>query len=416
VRHIFEGLKVADFSWVATGPQVTRALAQQGAVVVKVESHKYPDPLRTFYPFKDNIPAIDRSAFFAAYNPDKYSISLDLNKLQGQQVAKKLVTWADIVIENMSPGTMARWGLDYESCKQLKPDIIYISTTQMGQSGPYSLFAGYGQFAAAMAGFFHLTGWSYRDPSMIYNNYPDFIAPHFITITLVGALLYRHRTGKGMYIEQSQIEAAIYFLGPALLDYFVNGREANRQGNRDPYMVPHGIFPCQGEDEWVAIAVSTNEEWQNLCRALGREDWLQDERFATILARKENEGELEELISNWTKEHTPEEVMDILQSAGVAAGVVATSEDLFNDPQLKHRGHFKTLEHRVIGRHSYQAPAFRFSKTPHYMKRAGPTLGEDNEYVYKEILGFTDEEIAELLIEGVITTDADVPEILKGKK
>ncbi len=239
--------------------------------------------------------------------------------------------------------------------------------------------------------------------------YTDTVAPGFSIIALVSALLYRRRTGKGVFIDQSQTEAGLYFLGPTFLDSLVNGREASRQGNRDPYMVPHGIFPCRGDDRWVAIAVSNEEEWQKFRQALEREEWLQDEKFATLMARKDNEDELERLISEWTAQRTPEEVMEFLQSAGVPAGIVASTEDLFNDPQLKQREHFGTLEHKVVGRHSYELPSFRFSKMPHQPQRPAPLLGEHNEYVLKELLGFTDDEIVQFLIEGAITTDADLP-------
>lgn len=405
MKEVFEGIKVADFSWVGVGPQIGRELAEHGATVVRIESHRYPDPLRTMYPFKDGKPGVNRSAFGAAYNTNKYGISLDLNLPKGQEVARRLIAWADIVAESMTPGTMAKWGLDYESCRRIKSDIIYFSTSQQGSYGPYANFSGYGMFGASMAGFSFITGWPDRPPCLLYNNYTDFIAPHFITVALVGALLHRHRTGKGVYLEQAQIEAGIYFLGPAVLDYFINNREMQRNGNRDPNMCPHGIFPCQGEDNWVAIAISTQEEWQSFCTAIEKPEWLEDARFSQFEARKQNEEELERLISQWTSKHTPDEIMKILQAAGVPAGTVQTSEGLFNDPQLRHRQHFRPLHHKVIGVHHYHAPAYRLSKTPCQLKKAGPTLGEDNEYVYKEILGLSDDEIAELVIEGVITTE-----------
>jgi benzylsuccinate CoA-transferase BbsF subunit len=212
-----------------------------------------------------------------------------------------------------------------------------------------------------------------------------------------------------MLIDQSQAESAAYFLGPAFLDYFANGRVQTRQGNRDPQMVPHGIFPCCGEDEWVAIAVSNEDEWRRFCHALGREEWLRDERFATLRARKQNEDELEKLISEWTKERTSRDAMECLHSAGVPAGIVATNADLFNDPQLKHRQHFGKLEHPVVGSYSYERHSFKLSKVPYRVQRPAPFLGEHNALVLKEFLGYTDDEIADFLVEGVITTEADFP-------
>jgi len=413
-KQVFEGVKVADFSWVAVGPQVARELAEHGATVIRIECHRYPDTLRTVMPFRDSIPGIDRSAFGAAFNTNKYGISLDLNLPRGQEIAKKLVLWADVVTDSMTPGTMAKWGLDYESCRKLKPDVIYYSTCQMGQHGPYAKFGGYGMFGVAYAGYSQVTGWPDRDPVLLFNNYSDFVAPWYLTAALIGALLYRRKTGQGMYLDMAQVEAGVSFLGPAVLDYIVNGRIASRQGNRDPYMAPHGVYPCRVPDRWIAIAIENPEQWEAFCCVLGHPEWTEDPKFATILARKENEAELDQLVSQWTRDYPAEQIMAMMQAAGVPCGVVQTCEDLFNDPQLKHREHFRFLEHKVIGRHAYNAPAYRLSKTPADIKMPGPCLGEHNEYVYKEILGLTDDELADLLVEGVITTETDVPETLRG--
>ncbi len=213
-----------------------------------------------------------------------------------------------------------------------------------------------------------------------------------------------------------QNEVGIGFWGPALLDYIVNGRIATRMGNREPYMAPHGAFPCRGEDKWVSIAATNDGEWQALCSAMADPDWTREPRFATFLGRKENEDELEHLLAEWTKDYAPHQLMATLQAAGVSSGVVQTCEDLSNDPQLKHRGHFVPLEHRVIGVHHYYMPAYRLSKTPAQLRRASPCLGQDNEFVYKEILGYSDEEVTQFLLDGVITTEHDLPDVLKPKK
>jgi benzylsuccinate CoA-transferase BbsF subunit len=411
-KQVFEGVKVADFSWVGVGPQAARELAEHGATVVRVECHRYPDTLRLIMPFKDFVAGIDRGAFFAAFNTNKYGMSVDMNRPKGREIAQKLVRWADIVTDGMTPGTMAKWGLDYESCRKTKPDIVYFSTCQQGQYGPYAKFGGYGMFAATMGGFSHVSGWPDMDPPHIFNNYTDFISPWYLVIAVVGALLRRRKTGKGMYIDQAQIEAGITFLGPYVLDYMVNGRVAKRMGNRDRSMAPHGAYPCLGNDRWVVIAVRDDDEWAYLCDLTGHAEWEDDERFATIRARKKNEEILDELIAAWTKEFTPEQIMAMLQSAGIPCGLVERPEDLFNDAQLKHREHFRILEHKVIGKHAYNAPAYRLSKTPNRITKPAPCLGEDNEFVYREILGFSADEIADLLVEGVITTDADLPAVM----
>ena len=419
-KRILEEIKVADFSWVGVGPQVARELAEHGATVVRVESHKRPDLLRVQVPYKDGIPGIDRSAFGAAYNSNKYGMSLDLTQPKGREVARRLVAWADLVTEGMTPGSMARLGLDYESCRQIKPDIIYFSTCQMGQTGPYRTYSGYGQMGAAYAGFSHLTGWPDRPPVVIPNAYTDYIAPWYLCSAVLATLDYRRRTGKGLYLDQAQIEAGIALWGPGLLDYTVNGRIPTRTGNRDHHMSPHGAFPCQSfpgkDDRWATIAVASDEEWQALRRLMGDPQWAREPRFANLVGRKENEDELEPLIAEWSKDYAPHQLMAMLQAAGVTAGVVQTCEDLFNDSQLKHRQHFRLLRHKVIGEHHYEAPAYKLSKTPAHIWKAGPCLGEDNEFVYKELLGYSHEEVTQFLLDGVITTEHDVPDILKPKK
>jgi len=413
-KQVFKGINVADFSWVGVGPQVGRELAAHGATVVRVESHKRPDTLRIAGPFKDSVPGIDRSAFGTAYNTNKYGISVDLTTVKGKEAAKKLIKWADIVSEGFTPGTMDTLGLGYKDAKEIKPDIIYFSTCQMGQKGPLSKFGGYGEFGAAYAGFCHLLGWPESTPLPVVNAHTDFISPWYMVMTLVGALIHRRKTGKGMYLDQSQIEAGVNFLGPLILDYYANNRVASRMGNHDPYMVPHNLYPCLGEDRWIAISVSNEDEWQRLCTSADHLEWLDDPLFATINARKENEGKLDQLIGRWTKDFTPYQLMAMLQNADVPSGVVQTAEDVLNDPQLKERNHFRFLHHPVIGEHAYNSPAYRLSKTPNNIKKAGPCLGEDNEYVFSQILGYSDDEIEELLINGIITTDADAPQALQG--
>jgi len=408
-KQIFEGLKIADFSWAGVGPVVGRELAEHGATVIRVESHRAPDSLRTFAPHFEFKPGLDCAMFGVCYNTQKYGMSVNLGHPKGKEVARKLVAWADVIAESFTPGTMAKWGLDYESCKKIKPDIIYFSTCQQGQWGPNKNFGGYGMFAATMSGYAHVTGWPDREPSIMYNNYTDFISPYYLIVGLLGALLHRRKTGEGMYIEQAQYEAGVSFMGPAILDYAVNGRVAYRMGNRDPYMSPHGAFPCLGKDRWIAIAVRSDEEWCGLRAAMGDPEWAAEPRFSTFLGRKENEDELERLLGDWTKDFVDRELMGILQSYGVAASVVQSCEDLVEfDPQLKERKHFRSLEHKVMGMRVWNAPSYTLSKTPNEINKAGATIGEDNEYVYKEILGYTDDDIAEFLVNGVITTEMDL--------
>ena len=249
-----------------------------------------------------------------------------------------------------------------------------------------------------------------RTPLLLYNNYSDFVAPWYQTTALIGALLHRRRTGRGMFLDQSQIEAGVTMLGPMMLDYAVNGRVAGRIGNHDPGLCPHNAYPGRGDDCWLVVAVRNEDDWRALCGVIGQPEWTRDPKFATLAARKDNEEELDRLIGVWTAERTPEATTALLQSAGVPAAPMLTSgEGIVNDPQATHREAFRWLDHAEIGSMLYTTPSYRLSATPAGVTKAAPCLGEDNEYVYKDILGYSDDEIAEFLVEGVITTEADLP-------
>ena len=402
--RIFEGIKVADFTWVGVGPITIKNLADHGATVVHIESHTHLDTLRMTPPFKDGVPGVDRSAFMADYNTNKYGISLDINTPKGFEIAKKLILWADVVAESFSPRAMAKWGLDYETIRKIKPDIIYYSASQQGHGGPHSGFIGFGMMMASLSGFAHLTGWPDRDPAPPYGAYTDFISPFFGSAALVAALDHRRKTGVGQHLDLSQLECGLQLIAPVQMDYVLNGNEMVRDGNRDPRAAPHNAYPCKRHDSWCAIAVFTDVEWANFCMILDRPDWLRDPRFETLDSRKANEEELDRLIGDWTRQHEAKEVMELLQAVGIPAGVVLNSEGQFNDRQVRHRGFFHYLDHQVIGRHAYDGFSFELSRTPGNLT-AAPTLGQHNEYVYKEILGLTDEEIGDLIAEGVITTE-----------
>ncbi len=408
-KQILEGLKVIEFCWAGVGPQIHRELAEHGATVVKVESHARLDLMRTAAPFKDNIPSYDRSAYFAAYNTTKLSISVNLAKPESQPLIRRLVGWADVLGEAWAPGVMAKLGLDYESCRKINPGIIYFSTCMLGQSGPHRDFTGVGNHLNAIGGFSHATGWPDGEPTNVHTAYSDFIAPWYVVIAVVGALLRRRRTGLGTYIEESQLEAALTFLGPHVLDFAANHNLLERKGNRDRYMSPHGVYPCRGADRWVAIAVEDDDGWLCLRQVMGDPEWARDPRFDTVVGRKQNEDELDRLLGDWTKGFPPEQVMAMLQGRGIAAGVVQTGQDLLADPHLAARGHFRRLDHPILGPHPYNAPAYQLSRTPCEITRPSPCLGEHNEHVLKNLLGYSDDEIADMLVNGVITTDADAP-------
>ncbi|MFC1864328.1 CaiB/BaiF CoA transferase family protein [Chloroflexota bacterium] len=400
-EKVLEGVKVADFTQVFAGPLTTKALADYGALVIKIESKVRPDGERASRPMKDNIAGWNRGGMFNQYNTGKLDVNINITHPKGLEIAKKFVAWADVVVENFAGGVMKRLGLGYEELKKVKPDIIMVSSCMQGQTGPFSSQPGLGGQLTALSGLSHIAGWPDREPPYI-GVYTDFIAPHFHVLAIVSALLYRRRTGKGQYLDLSQYENSVHFVAPILLDYTINRRVASRMGNRYSYAAPHGAYRCRGNERWCAIAVFTDEEWKNFCKVIGNPTWTKDPKFATLLARKENEDELERLVEEWTINHSAEEVMTMMQAVGVAAGVVQNGEDLLeHDPQLKHRHFYWEVEHPEVG--SYRAPSHSsiLSKSPCEVRRA-PLMGEHTEYALKEILGMSDEEVADLVVEGAV--------------
>lgn len=400
-KGIFEGVKILGFGQIVAGPLISTYLADYGAEVIHVESHTRPDQNRFLPPFKDNKFGINRGLNLAIYSHNKYGITLNLRHPKGVEVAKRIVkNWANVVTENFTPGVMKRQGLGYEELKKIKPDIIMLSTCNLGQTGPYANHPGLGSHLTHFSGFSHLTGWPDRDPLVLYGPYIDFIGVVYGTIALVSALEYRRRTGKGQRVDIAQLEGGIQFLIPILLEYVVNGRIQGRKGNRCDYTAPHGAFPCLGKDRWCVIAVFTDEEWGKLCQVMGEPAWTKDPKFATLLERKRNESELERLISEWTSKRTAEEVMAELQSVGVEAGVVKNTKEMYEDEHLN-RYLWAEMVHPEIGKYHVQLPPYRLSEVPPQLRMSGPLIGEHNEYVYRKLAGFSKEEYEELQEEGV---------------
>ena len=393
---------MVEFAVFAAGPMVGKHLGEHGATVVHVESRSRPDGFRVHYPpYKDNIPGLDRTGSFALFNDSKSGITLNLKHPEGLDAAKRLVAWADVLIENFVPGVMARNGLGYEAAREVNPSIVYLSTCNMGQTGPKARQRGFGSQLTSQSGFTYLTGEADGEPMLLFGPYVDFVAVGFGLIAVLAALDDRRRTRRGQHIDLSQYEAGLQFIAPALLDHETNGRVMTRLGNRSRDAAPHGAFPCRGEDRWCVIAVRAEDEWQAFCRATGHAEWAEDPRFASLAARKAHEDELDALIGAWTSRFPPEEAMETLQAAGVRAGVVNRLSDLFADPQLIHRRTWRELPHPVLGRFHYEAPPFILSETPAEPGRS-PLLGEHNARVYGEILGLSDREIERLVAEGVI--------------
>ena len=408
----FEGIKVLDFTWVGVGPITIKYLADHGAEVIRVESVGRPDVLRMAPPFKDGTPGINRSQFPASYNTSKLGLGLNMARPEGRKIIRDLIkTWQpDVISESFTPRVMASWGLGYDEVKKLAPDIIYFSTCQQGQTGPHSHYAGFGQLAASMAGYYHVTGWPDREPAAPYGAYSDFINPPNAFAAIVAALEYRRRTGKGQRLDLAQFECAAQYLAPAVMDYMVNGRVIGRRGNSDDRFAPHGVYPCANAERkytgdgpsWLSIAVENQEQWAAFCGVVGDSKLITDVSFSSMELRQENAAELDEKISAWTANRNARETMEKLQAAGVPAGVVQSQADLWEDPQLEHRKFFTWLDHAECGPMPYDGLQFLLSKTPGSLRMPQALIGQHNNVILREKLGMSDDEIGNLVAEGVL--------------
>lgn len=406
-KGVLDHVNVLDLSWVAAGPLCGVIFAYFGATVVKVESAVRIDVARASPPMAPGGPGINKSGYFGAMNLGKYDVCIDLNNPLGLEVINRFIDWADIIVEGFTPGTMERWKLDYDSLRKRKPGIIMLSLSLQGQTGPHATLRGYGLQVQGMSGMSSLIGWPDGPPTGVTLAYPDYVVPLVATFATVAALDHRDRTGEGQHIDLSQTEAMINLTGTAVLDYAVNGRLELRAGNRlmagdAPYTAPHGAYPTQGDDRWIAIAVFTQEEWEALCRVLGREDWLTDARFASVADRCRHDAELDAAIAEETRKHDARELMERLQKVGVAAGVALDQQGLFGDPQLAHRSHFVPQVHADWGEYPAELFGVRLSETPPVVQRPSPCIGQHNEYVLQELLGYSRDEFDRLVAEGAV--------------
>lgn len=398
----FAGLKVADFAWVMAAPVATKYLADHGATVVRIETENPPDILRAAGPFKDGVPGANRSQFFGEFNTSKLSITLDLKNPEGLAVARRLIEWADLMVESFTPGTMDAFGIGYDAARELNPSIIFASSCLMGQSGPAASFGGYGYHAAAIAGFYEVTGWPDLAPDGPWSAYTDVVSPRFFAATILAALDRRRRTGQGERIDLSQLEAALTFLAPQIIDYQASGHIATRSGNGSEMYAPHAIYPCAGDDQWCAIAIETDEQWRALRSVLGDPEWSHGSRFVSAAGRIAAQHEIDAHITEWTRERSPYEMMRLLQEAGVPSGVAQRSSDLLNDQQLAHRGFHRYMEHPEMGNIPYSGHEFRILGYDSGPLFPAPCLGEHSDQVMRDILGMTDEEMVEVLAAGAV--------------
>ena len=396
----FDGVKVCDFAWVGVGPISSKYLADHGAHVVRIESEGRPDVLRGGPPFQDNEPGINRSQFYGNFNTSKQSIALDMKHADANDIALQLITWADVMIESFAPGAIGRMGLGYEEVRKHNPGLIMVSTCLMGQTGPASLMAGYGYHAAALAGFYETTGWPDMAPNGPWVAYTDTIAPRFISTLLAAALDHKRRTGQGCYLDVAQLETALHFLAPEIFDLQVNGYSATRLGNRSPHAAPQSCYPCSGDDQWCAVSIDTDAEWRALCGAIGQNELA--DRYPSNEARLAAHDAIDAVLSEWTATRSRDEVTRTLQAAGVPAGPVQQSGDLVTDPQYKHRGFIKVMDHPETGPTTYAGHQYSISTYDNGPRGPAPTLGQHSFEVLTEILGFSDEAVGNAFASGVI--------------
>jgi len=397
-----EGVRVVELGWAAAGPLVGTYLAQHGADVIHVESSTALDPFRSTYPpFKDNVVGPDRAGMFAFYNAGKRGVTLDLKQPQGVELALRLVRTADVVIESFPAGTLARRGLGHDVLRRARPDLVLLSSCNQGQTGPHAQHPGYGSQLTALAGFNQLLGEPERTPVILYGPYIDYVAVGYGVIAVLAALERRRRTGEGSEIDLSQYEAGLQFLAPALLEHAANGTVPTRDANRDRVAVPHGVYPAAGEDRWVALSVWSDDEWLRFREALGDPDWARDGSLASASGRRASEAELDARVADWTRTRGRDEIVAALRARGLRAASVETIGELFDDPQLAHRGQWRRAPHPGLGEVGLMAPPFTLSATPARPDHAGPTLGEHNEAVFKGLLGLSADEYASLAADGV---------------
>jgi benzylsuccinate CoA-transferase BbsF subunit len=398
----FSGLKILSYSWAVVGPLTMKFFADHGATVIRIETTKRPCTMRSSAPYKDNKPGLNRGGYFTYFNGNILSFALDMNHPKAKDIARKLVGWCDVFMENYTPGNMEKWGLSYEELKKIKPDIIMLRQSGYGSWGPYRNLPAFGMVLAPIAGLSNFIGWPGKEPLPVgVSAYTDCISPRFATAALIAALDYRKKTGKGQMLDLSQFETAIYFILPGLMEYLATGKEPERIGNASPDTAPHGVYPCKGDDRWCTIAVTNEEEWQSLCREMGKLELTKDPRFISLENRKKNEDELNRIINDWTAGQAPEDVMNRLQKAGVPAGVVANTADTLNDPQLRQRNIYWPMQHAEMGEFTHLGQSFQLSKTPAKAYAPSPLLGEHTELICTKMLGMSDEEFVSLMQEGV---------------
>ena len=422
-----EGIRVVDMTVVWAGPYATMFLADWGAEVIRVENlHVFQAATRGImarppsgtlgiggWPnqYVDKEPGQrpwNRHPQFNAAGRHKLSMTVDLRLPEGVEIFKKLIAISDVFIENNVPETLDKLKIPYDDLKEVNPRLIMVRMPAYGLDGPYANYRSFGSQLECTIGHTSVRGYTDTDVASRGDVFTaDAGGGVMAAISTLMALRYRNRTGKGQLIELSQAEAFISYLGQPVLEYTMNGRTPESWGNRHPFKAPHGCYPCRGEDKWITIAVGSNQEWQGLCTAMSKEALASDPRFEDSVSRQRNQDELDAAISEWTREQDLYEAFHLLQKHGVPAGPVLNEADAFQDPHMKERGFFQPITHPEAGTHLYPGPIWRMANTPNSLRSHPPLLGEHNEYVYKKLLSYSDQEYARLEAEGHIGMEYD---------
>jgi crotonobetainyl-CoA:carnitine CoA-transferase CaiB-like acyl-CoA transferase len=419
-RLPLEGIRVVDVTVVWAGPHCTQLLAEWGAEVIRVEplQHIQPStrggevqitqemvdnnasariPLYS-YPGRQVEPRpFNRSPAFNSHARNKKSMTVDVTTPEGLDVFHRLVAVSDVFVENNVPETIEKAQIRYEDLVDSNPRLIMLRMPAYGLNGPFKNYRSFGTHMEGMTGHHHLRSYPNQDPSMTGDAFTADAAGGVVgALAVMMALRHRRRTGKGQLIELAQAENFMGYLGEIVLDTSMNGRAWPSQGNQHPTHAPHNVYPCLGDDRWIAIDVGTDAEWTRLRATMGDPAWADDARFGDQLARWRHRDALDRHLAAWTAEQEPFELWRRLVDAGVTAGPVQNEADAFACPQLNDRGFFEELDHPEFGPYRYPGLTFRMSQTPNHLRRHPVLLGEDNDYVYREILGISDEEYAEL--------------------
>jgi crotonobetainyl-CoA:carnitine CoA-transferase CaiB-like acyl-CoA transferase len=397
------GVRVADFTWVWAGPHCTQQLAHLGAEVIRVESTARPCVTRMLPPFADFEPGPNRSGYFNQYNQGKRSLTLDLKHPDGLEVARRLCAASDVVVENFAAGVMDRIGLGYDVLQRLRPDVVMISLSGYGATGPDHDKVSYGPAQVPLSGMSSLTGYRDHPPMHVGVSYGDPTAGLHGAVAVLAALLHRTRTGSGQHIDLSQWETSIVVLADALITQQFTGRPPARDGNRQPHMAPHGVFPAAGDDRWIAIAAEDDAAWSRLAVLMGRPELAGEPRFATLAARQLNEDALEEIVGTWTATHEPDALTARLQGAGVAAHTVATNRDLAESAHLEAAGAFSRHPHPEVGQRQHLGQPWRTSRLASRAPAAAPCAGADTDDVLRTVCGYDDLAIARLRAAGTLS-------------